>query len=118
MPTEWSDDIIVVDLEDEPSLSEELNALIERFGEMDVQGEGPHVVLNFSNVTYVNSSNIAQFLQLKKRLEDLGFRLRLCAVSHDVASVMQVTGLDRVFSFAPDTMTALAGLQMDIEGNG
>jgi hypothetical protein len=30
---------------------------------------------------------------------------------------MMVTGLDKVFSFAPDPMTALAGLQLeDAEG--
>lgn len=118
MPTEWSDDILMVDLEDEPALSEELNAVTERF--MDIPDEpgvdGPHVVLNCVNLSYVNSSNIAQFLRLKKRLDELGLKLRLCGVTAEVWSVMQVTGLEKVFAFAPDPMTALAGLQMDLEG--
>jgi DNA gyrase subunit A len=33
-------------------------------------------------------------------------------VTDDVMSVLMVTGLDKVFKFAPDTLTALAGLQL------
>lgn len=109
--SDWSDDIIVTELDDEPQLSEELNLLIER---LSAYGEGlPSVVVNFAAVTYVNSSNLAQLLKLKKVLGDAGSQLRLCSVSDEVWSVMMVTGLDKVFQFAPDPLTALAGLQMD-----
>ncbi len=108
---DWSEDIIVTELADEPQLSEELAILIDRL----VSGEGqmPSVVVNFTNVTYVNSSNLAQLLRLKRTLGEGGGHLRLCAVSDEVWSVMMVTGLDKVFQFAPDPLTALAGLQME-----
>jgi hypothetical protein len=35
-----------------------------------------------------------------------------------VWSVMLVTGLDKVFMFAPDPMTALAGLQLEDAEDG
>jgi anti-anti-sigma factor len=114
MATDWSDNIAIAELQDEPALSEELNALIQRAGSA---GAVPHVVLNFAGVTYLNSSNIAQLLKLRQSLAKHGRRMKLCLVSDQVWSVMLVTGLDRVFLFAPDPMTALAGLQLeDAEG--
>jgi anti-anti-sigma regulatory factor len=37
----------------------------------------PSVVLDFSAVSYINSSNIAQLLQLKRVLDGAGKQLRL-----------------------------------------
>lgn len=108
---DWSEDIIVTELADEPQLSEELAILIDRL--VSGGGDMPSVVVNFANVTYVNSSNLAQLLRLKRTLGDGGGHLRLCGVSDEVWSVMMVTGLDKVFQFAPDPLTALAALQMD-----
>ncbi|MCC7388980.1 MAG: STAS domain-containing protein [Phycisphaerales bacterium] len=108
---DWSEDIIVTELADEPQLSEELTLLIERLSAG--KGDLPSVVVNFASVTYVNSSNLAQLLKLKKVLADGGGQLRLCSVSDEVWSVMMVTGLDKVFQFAPDPLTALAGLQIE-----
>lgn len=128
MPTDWSDNIAVVELLDEPALSEELGALIQRGegtegGKVDSKpgakgadgkaGKLPHVVLNFAAVTYMNSSNLGQLLRLRKLLADQGRQLRLCSVGEDVWQVLMVTGLDKVFRFSPDPLTALAGLQMD-----
>ena len=115
MATEWSEDIAISELADEPALSDELNSLIDRVKEAGAAA--PHVVLNFAGVTYVNSSNIAQMLRLRAQLSHAGRRLKLCSIADEVWSVMLVTGLDKVFNFAPDPMTALAGLQLeDAEG--
>lgn len=114
MATEWSEDIAISELSDEPALSDELTVLIERTKE----GPVPHVVLNMAGVTYLNSSNIAQLLRLRAQLTKGGRRLKLCSVSDEVWSVMLVTGLDKVFLFAPDPMTALAGLQLEDAEDG
>lgn len=114
MATEWSDSIVVAELEDEPALSEELSSLFER-ANTAAAGKVPHLVLNFSNVTYVSSSNLAQLLRLRKCIAEAGRQIKICAVSDDVWSVLLVTGLDKIFRFAPDLMTALAGLQLEEE---
>ncbi|MFG0327867.1 MAG: STAS domain-containing protein [Phycisphaerales bacterium JB037] len=113
MPTDWSDNIVVVDLADEPALSDELASMADRLSREEAP---PHVVLNFSRVTYINSSNIAQLLKIRRQLNHVSRRLRLCSVSDEIWSVMLVTGLDKVFQFAPDPMTALAGLQLEDAG--
>ncbi|MEX2219758.1 MAG: STAS domain-containing protein [Phycisphaerales bacterium] len=115
MATDWSDDIAIAELADEPALSDELNGLIARI--QDAAHPAPHIVLNLAGVTYLNSSNIAQLLRLRQNLAKRGRRLKLCSITDQVWSVMLVTGLDKVFMFAPDPMTALAGLQLeDAEG--
>jgi anti-anti-sigma factor len=78
----------------------------------------PSVVVDFSAVSYINSSNIAQLLRLKRVLDGACKQLRMCAMTDEVWSVMMVTGLEKVFVSAPDTLTALAGLQLDEAGDG
>jgi len=114
MANDWSDRIIVSELSDEPALSEELTALEDRVGSSP-PGEAPSIVLNFAGVTYVNSSNLAQLLKIRKMLADSGGLMRVCSVSDEVWSVLIVTGLDKIFQFAPDPMTALAGLQLELD---
>jgi stage II sporulation protein AA (anti-sigma F factor antagonist) len=112
MAIDWSDSIAIAELSDEPALSEELGTLIQRVLAMD-SARVPHVVLNFANVTYLNSSNLAQLLRLRKRMIEVGRTLKICSVSDEVWSIMLVTGLEKVFRFAPDMVTALAGLQLE-----
>jgi anti-anti-sigma factor len=109
MAVEWSDTILVANLADEPALSDELALICER---VEAADEPPHAVLDFSEVTYINSSNIAQLLRLRKILDARSRSMRLVGITDDVMSVLMVTGLDKVFKFAPYTLTALAGLQL------
>ena len=112
MAVEWSDDILVAQLADEPALSDELALVVDQVNAADA-GKRPSAVLDFSAVSYINSSNIAQLLRMRKLLDEGGRQMRSCGVSDEVWSVLLVTGLDKVFTFAPDTMTARAGLQLD-----
>ncbi len=112
MAIDWSSDIVIASLEDEPALSDELSALAERLDNAD-PSEAPAVILNFVDVTYLNSSNIAQLLKIRRRLTEAGQALRLCSIPDPVWSVMLLTGLDKVFDFTPDPATAIASIQID-----
>lgn len=112
MSTDWSDSIVISEVADEPAFSEEVNALIERADAED-DARVPHVVLNLAQVSYLNSSNIAQLLKLHKRLTRCGRVLKLCSLNDEVWTLMLATGLDKVLHFSPDPLTALAGLQLE-----
>ena len=60
---EWSDKIRVVQLNDDPQFSEDLTGL-----EEDLDGKPTHVVLNFAAVGFINSSNVARLLRLRKKI--------------------------------------------------
>jgi anti-anti-sigma factor len=109
MAVEWSDTILIANLADEPALSDELSLICDK---VEATRTPPHAVLDFAEVSYINSSNIAQLLRLRKLLDASGRSMRLSGVTDDVMSVLMVTGLDKIFKFAPDTLTALAGLQL------
>lgn len=108
---DWSDEITIAELSDEPTFSEDVAALMRRF-----EGDGPptDLVLNLQGVTYLNSSNIAQLLRLRKKVTSVGRRMRICAVPDSVWGVMMVTGLDKIFEFTDDVATSLASLQLGL----
>ena len=52
----WSEDILVVELQDDPAFSDDVTSVIDQVdGAKDVD-----VVLNLAGVNYLNSSNIAK----------------------------------------------------------
>ena len=98
--TDWSESITIAELSEEPMFSEDLNTLITRIeAEHDAQKPSPDVILNLAEVDYLNSSNIAQLLRLRKRLMANNARLRICCVGDQVWGVILVTGLDKLFEF-------------------
>jgi len=104
---EWSDDITVVELGDDPQFTDELGALADRLEEKHA-----NVVLNLAAVSYLNSSNIARLLRLRKKMMLDDRQLILCAANSQVRGVFQVTGLDKILRFANDVSTALAAMQL------
>lgn len=107
---QWSDHIVLVDLQDDPQFTDDLNTVmqqVETRTDMDV-------VLDFRAVTFLNSSNIAKLLKLRKQVViNNDHCVKLCGISTHVWGVFLVTGLDKIFEFADDVSVALAGLQLD-----
>jgi anti-anti-sigma factor len=104
----WSEKITVAELQDDPAFTDDLAALIDQTSERADRD----VVLNFSGVGYVNSSNIAKLLKLRKQLISHRHRLVLCGIDMNVWGIFLVTGLDKVFEFADSVATGLATVQI------
>ena len=104
---EWSDSILVVDLADDPQFADELSGALDR-----LEAEPRDVVLNFAAVSFINSSNVAKLLRVRKKVLSKERRLVLCNVNTQVWGVFLVTGLDKIFDFTNDISTALATLQL------
>ncbi|HWL93421.1 MAG TPA: STAS domain-containing protein [Phycisphaerae bacterium] len=107
----WSENILLGELQDDPLFTEDLNNLQETVESQP----GRHVVLDFSNVNYLNSSNIAKLLKLRKHLMAAGNggKLRLCAINTGVWGVFLVTGLDKIFEFCDNIASGLASIQLE-----
>jgi anti-anti-sigma factor len=104
---QWSDKIYVVRLADDPQLTEDLMSL-----EQAIAGKSASAVLDFTGVRYVNSSNLAKMLKLRKQVTATDGRLVLCSLGDQVWGALLVTGLDKLFTMADDVSTGLATLQM------
>lgn len=104
----WSEDIILVDLPQEPQMGDELKTATEM-----VRDRGDcDVVVDFSEVDIVTSSSLSKLLKLHKLLVDCGHRLIFCNVAPATRGIFTVTGLDGVFELVDDKFVALAGLQI------
>jgi len=105
---DWSENILLVDLPEEPDMGEELQ------GALDAAREKGNcdMVIDFSSVDIIASSSISKLLRLRKLLSDCGRQLVFCNVAAATKGIFTVTGLDEVFEFASDKFTALTGLQM------
>lgn len=107
----WSDSIIVAELQADPGFTDDVTALLEQLKiNTDVD-----VVVNFGAVNYLNSSNIAKLLKLRKCVLTNRRRLVLCQINTNVWGLFLVTGLDKVFEFAENVATALAAVQLTAE---
>ena len=105
----WSETIVLVALQDDPSFSDDLTSLIDQVGE----NKELDVVLNFTSVNYLNSSNIAKLLRLRKMLLSNERQLKLCGVNTHVWGLFLITGLDKVFTFFDDVSMGLTSAQID-----
>ncbi|MGA2584393.1 MAG: STAS domain-containing protein [Tepidisphaeraceae bacterium] len=107
MPIEkWSESIAVLHLADDPAFSEDMETL---------EREGPpilNVVLDFAGVKFMNSSNIAALLRVRRKLSTGDRKLVLCNVANQVWSTLLLTGLDKIFEVTDAVPTALATIQM------
>ena len=108
---QWSDDILIVEVSDEPALSEDMDTLMRT---LDAAGGSlPDIIVDMKGVSYLNSTNIAQLLRLRKKLFENDRRMRICSVHNSVWSVLLITGLDQLFEFTDDVSTSLASLQIE-----
>lgn len=106
----WSEEITVVELQDDPTFSDDIAALREQ-----LTSKPANVVLNFAGMSFLNSSNLASLVDLRKQLHSQHKRLVLCGIDMNVWGLFMVTGLDKVFSFEDNVALGLASLQI---GNG
>lgn len=120
---EWSDSIEVVELQNDPSFADDMAVLATGYqraaDDLKAGRAGARtrdLVLDMRHVQFLNSSNIAQLLRVRKLAMLAGARIRICSVSDRIWGVLLATDLDRIFDFSEDVTTSLAALQMSKNG--
>ena len=104
----WSEEIVLVDLQQEPQMGDELKAVTET-----VRDRGDcDVVIDFSDIDIITSSSLSKLLRLRKLLTDCGHKFIFCNVAPATKGIFSVTGLDGVFDLVDDKFVALASLQL------
>ncbi len=108
MPVEkWSDTVVVAHLSDDPQFTDDLESIEQTLS------QGKHdAVLDFSTVRFINSSNLARLLKIRKKMVSTESRLLLCGVNTQLWGAFLITGLDKVFEFSDNVTTGLATLQL------
>ena len=104
---QWSDDVVVVHLADDPQCGDDLDAL-----ERAARARPSDAVVDFSAVRFLNSSNIAHLLRVRRLVVEKKRRMVLCGLSTPVWSTFLVTGIDKLFTVSDNVPTGLATLQL------
>ena len=68
----------------------------------------PKIVINFSSVTYVDSSGLATLVEILKNMKAYGGRLRLTSLSPKIKSLFEITKLERLFDIVADAEEAIS----------
>jgi anti-sigma B factor antagonist len=98
--------VVVVALEGEldlygsPQVKEKLDPVVEN--------HALHVVLDLSEVSYIDSSGLALFIETLQRIQAYHGKLGLCSLRPSVQNIFEIARLDQVFEIFPDKATAIA----------
>lgn len=76
-----------------------------------MQQTGPDLVLDLSDVTFMDSTGLKVFLATHRRLQLVGGRLALAGPGRPVRRVLTVTGLDQMFLLTETVDEALEALR-------
>jgi anti-sigma B factor antagonist len=74
--------------------------------ELGAEGEA-RVLLDFCNVQYVSSIVLGNFVLFRRRVDDVGGKLKLCNLSPILHNLFRITKLDHLFTIEDDMETAL-----------
>lgn len=90
-----------VDLKTSPQLRDELLAVV-------VAGEQQRIVVDLSDVRYMDSSGVGTIVEAKRRADKHGNRIILAGLQARVRSVFEITQLDKFFTITASVEEALA----------
>ena len=107
-----TEDIIYLELpSNEPDITKELKALNDAVSE----GKPCDVIVGFTKVEIINSSNISNLLILRSFLQDTGRQLILCDVQTITKCIFVVAGLSESFVFIDEKAAALEAIQNAVQ---
>lgn len=89
-----------LDFHSSPELRRELVKLVEQ--------EVPRILVDLKNVSYIDSSGLATFVELFQKMKRYGGKLVLFNLSQGVRSVFEIAKLDTIFQLAENQREALA----------
>jgi anti-sigma B factor antagonist len=89
-----------IDLNVSADVASSLNELI--------SNKAPRVILDLTEVTYIDSSGLAVLIGGMQQIEDYGGKFALAGVGDDVRSILETARLDQFFVTYPHVDAALA----------
>lgn len=60
------------------------------------------ILIDFSEVTFVDSMGVGVLVRILKRAEKVGCHLYLCSMNSSARMIMDMIGVDQVFDIHPD----------------
>ena len=90
-----------IDMHRSPEVKETLEPLIAQ--------KVPRILVDFSAVTYIDSSGLATMIETLQRIQSYGGKFAMFGLRESVRSVFEIARLDQIFRLFSDEAAALAG---------
>ncbi len=90
-----------IDLHRSPEVKETLEPLIAQ--------KVPRILLDFSKVSYIDSSGLATMIETLQRVQNYGGKFAMFGLRESVRTVFEIARLDQIFPLFPDEAAAVAG---------
>jgi anti-sigma B factor antagonist len=104
--TRQVDGVTIVDLSGRITLDEGSTLLRDTIKQLASQGQ-KHVLLNLSEVHYIDSSGIGELVNAFTTMRDQGGELKLLNLTRKVHDLIQITKLHTVFDIKDDEAAAI-----------
>ena len=76
-----------------------------------VQGRSaPRLVLDFTGVKYLSSAALGKLITLRRKVDQVGGKLKLCEIDSETMDVFRIAKLDDYFDIHRDQRSALESL--------
>lgn len=90
-----------ININSSPELRKKFAAIIE--------ANEKKILVDFSGVSYLDSSGLATLIEILQRLKKIGGKLRFCSISQKVKNVFEITKLINLFEIFDSRKDALQG---------
>lgn len=90
-----------IDMHRSPEVKETLEPLIAQ--------KVPRILVDFSAVTYIDSSGLATMIETLQRIQSYGGKFAMFGLRESVRAVFEIARLDQIFSLFSDEAAAIAG---------
>ncbi len=67
------------------------------------------ILVDFSAVTYIDSSGLAVMIETLQRIQSYGGKFAMFGLRESVRAIFEIARLDQIFSIFPDEAAAVAG---------
>lgn len=89
-----------IDLYRSPQVKETLEPLISK--------KMPRILVDFSAVSYIDSSGLATMIETLQRIQSYGGKFGMFGLRQSVKAIFEIARLDQIFSIYADESSALA----------
>ncbi|MCK4851644.1 MAG: STAS domain-containing protein [Candidatus Omnitrophica bacterium] len=84
---------------------------IKKFFDELIKDRKEKVVINLGDVSYVDSSGLATFVEILKKLRSYGGKLKLTNLSSKVRGLFEITKLTKLFDIFDEETAAIGSFQ-------
>lgn len=88
----------------------DMDCVAKQISELIIKQKPTSLIIDFSGVKFFSSQTLGILLDARKRISELKGNMLISGINPQLYRVFKITNLDKLFSFYPDTQSAISEL--------